>query len=100
MFYLLQVSCLSGKRIVFGKLSRLTYTSTPILSITTMSDIAIHIYSSMDLTMTELQNSHERELDDWAKVFELADPRFKFQGGKHPAGANLWLLVAEWKGDE
>ncbi|KAI6090340.1 S-adenosyl-L-methionine-dependent methyltransferase [Hypoxylon rubiginosum] len=55
---------------------------------------------SMDLTMTELQNSHERELEDWARVFELADPRFKFQGGKQPAGSNLWLLVAEWKGDE
>ncbi|KAI8962773.1 S-adenosyl-L-methionine-dependent methyltransferase [Daldinia sp. FL1419] len=55
---------------------------------------------SMDLTMTELQNSHERELDDWAKLFELADPRFKFQWGKQPAGSNLWVVVAEWKGDE
>ncbi|RYO89405.1 hypothetical protein DL766_010432 [Monosporascus sp. MC13-8B] len=53
---------------------------------------------SMDLTMTEIQNSHERELDDWAKVFELADHRFEFQGGRQPVGANLWLLVAEWKG--
>jgi hypothetical protein len=52
----------------------------------------------MDLCMTELQNSHERELDDWAKVFELADPRFEFKGGQRPAGANLWLMVAEWKG--
>jgi hypothetical protein len=52
----------------------------------------------MDLTMTELQNSHERELDDWAKVFERADPRFEFLGGKLPAGANLWILVARWKG--
>ncbi|KAK4041920.1 S-adenosyl-L-methionine-dependent methyltransferase [Parachaetomium inaequale] len=53
---------------------------------------------SMDLCMTELQNSHERELDDWAKVFELADPRFEFKGGQRPAGSNLWLMVAEWKG--
>jgi hypothetical protein len=53
---------------------------------------------SMDLCMTELQNSHERELDDWAKVFELADPRFEFKGGQQPAGSNLWLMVAEWKG--
>ncbi|RYP60843.1 hypothetical protein DL771_010354 [Monosporascus sp. 5C6A] len=53
---------------------------------------------SMDLTMTEIQNSHERELEDWAKIFELADHRFEFQGGKQPVGANLWLLVAEWKG--
>lgn len=54
---------------------------------------------SMDLTMTELQNSHERELEDWAELFRLADSRFEFQGGKLPKGANLWLLVAEWKGE-
>ncbi|KAM7206072.1 S-adenosyl-L-methionine-dependent methyltransferase [Naviculisporaceae sp. PSN 640] len=55
---------------------------------------------SMDLTMTELQNSHERELEDWAELFKVADPRFDFQGGKLPSGANLWLLVAEWKGEK
>ncbi|KAK0609535.1 S-adenosyl-L-methionine-dependent methyltransferase [Bombardia bombarda] len=54
-------------------------------------------FRSMDITMKELQNSFERELNDWAKIFQLADPRFRFQGGKLPAGANLWLLVAEWK---
>ncbi|CAJ2505647.1 Uu.00g130410.m01.CDS01 [Anthostomella pinea] len=52
---------------------------------------------SMDLTMTEIQNSHERELGAWAKLFKLADPRFEFQWGRQPAGANLWLMVAEWK---
>jgi len=52
----------------------------------------------MDLTMTELQNSHERELEDWAEILKLADARFEFQGGELPTGANLWLLVAEWKG--
>ncbi|KAI0190559.1 S-adenosyl-L-methionine-dependent methyltransferase [Astrocystis sublimbata] len=54
---------------------------------------------SMDLTMTELQNSHEREVDDWAKLFSDTDARFEFQGAKQPPGSNLWLLVAEWKGD-
>ncbi|KAI1181598.1 S-adenosyl-L-methionine-dependent methyltransferase [Nemania serpens] len=54
---------------------------------------------TMDLTMTELHNAHERELGDWAKLFSDADPRFEFQGGKQPPGSNLWLLVAEWKGD-
>ena len=54
---------------------------------------------SMDLTMLELQNSRERELDDWAKLFEEADPRFTFKGGKQPAGANLWILEAVWEGD-
>ncbi|KAI2642063.1 S-adenosyl-L-methionine-dependent methyltransferase [Xylaria nigripes] len=54
---------------------------------------------SMDLTMTELQNSHEREVGDWAKLFNDADPRFKFQSATQPPGSNLWLVVAEWKGD-
>ncbi|TRX96512.1 hypothetical protein FHL15_002784 [Xylaria flabelliformis] len=54
---------------------------------------------SMDLTMTELQNSHEREVDDWAELFKAADARFEFKGAMQPPGANLWLLVAEWKGD-
>lgn len=49
--------------------------------------------------MSEIQNSREREVDDWAKPFELADPGFEFQGAKLPKGANLWMLVAEWKGN-
>ncbi|KAI9646018.1 hypothetical protein NHQ30_005456 [Ciborinia camelliae] len=54
---------------------------------------------SMDLAMLELQNARERELNDWAKLFEEADPRFRFKGGKQPAGANLWILEAVWEGD-
>jgi len=54
---------------------------------------------SMDLTMLELQNSCERELGDWAKLFEEADNRFDFKGGKQPAGSTLWILEAVWKGD-
>lgn len=53
----------------------------------------------MDLTMTEIQNSHEREVDDWAKLFELASPGFDFQFANLPNGANLWMLVAVWKGN-
>ncbi|KAI0465722.1 S-adenosyl-L-methionine-dependent methyltransferase [Xylaria cf. heliscus] len=53
---------------------------------------------SMDLTMTELQNSHEREVDEWAKLFKDTDTRFEFQGATRPPGSNLWILVAEWKG--
>ncbi|KAI1175690.1 S-adenosyl-L-methionine-dependent methyltransferase [Nemania sp. FL0916] len=55
---------------------------------------------SMDLTMTEIQNSHEREVEDWAEIFHDADPRFEFQGAKQPAGSNLGFIVAEWKGSE
>lgn len=53
----------------------------------------------MDLTMSEIQNSREREVDDWAKLFEMAGPGFEFQEAELPKGANLWILVAEWKGN-
>lgn len=53
---------------------------------------------NMDLTMREIQNSHERELEDWEKLFKLADPSFDLQVVKRPVGSNLWILVAEWKG--
>ncbi|KAI1499876.1 S-adenosyl-L-methionine-dependent methyltransferase [Biscogniauxia marginata] len=54
---------------------------------------------SMDLTMTVIQNSHEREVSDWEKIFELAGPGFQFLEAKQPSGSNLWLLFAEWKGN-
>ncbi|GAP82801.1 putative S-adenosyl-L-methionine-dependent methyltransferase [Rosellinia necatrix] len=54
---------------------------------------------SMDLTMTEIQNSYEREAGDWARLFKSADPRFEFQGANQPSGSNLGFVVAEWKGD-
>ncbi|KAF7879473.1 hypothetical protein EAF04_000669 [Stromatinia cepivora] len=54
---------------------------------------------SMDLTMMELQDARERELDDWAKLFEEADKGFRFKGGKKLDRANLWILEAVWEGD-
>ncbi|KAJ4397867.1 hypothetical protein N0V93_002104 [Gnomoniopsis smithogilvyi] len=54
---------------------------------------------SMDLTMTEMQNSHEREVDDWAKLFKGASPGFEFQEAKQPRGSDLWILITEWKGN-
>ncbi len=47
--------------------------------------------------MTQIQNSHEREVDDWAALFHAADSRFTFLGAEQPAGSNLWFVVAEWK---
>ncbi|KAK8123895.1 hypothetical protein PG999_003813 [Apiospora kogelbergensis] len=53
---------------------------------------------SMDLTMTEIQNSHERELDDWKQIIRTASPGFVFQWAKQPPGSNLWIMVVEWQG--
>lgn len=49
--------------------------------------------------MKEIQNSRERELDDWVQLFKTADPRFQFEGAMQPDGSDLWILTAEWKGD-
>ncbi|KAK4216229.1 S-adenosyl-L-methionine-dependent methyltransferase [Rhypophila decipiens] len=53
----------------------------------------------MDLCMAELFNSQERELDDWANLFKLADSRFEFKGAHQPDGSEMSLIVAEWKGE-
>lgn len=58
----------------------------------------IDAYRSMDLTMLEILNARERELDDWARLFEQADNRFKFLGGKQPVGSHLWIIEALWEG--
>ncbi|KAK8066271.1 O-methyltransferase [Apiospora hydei] len=55
---------------------------------------------SMDLTMTEIQNAHERELDDWKQLIHTASPGFKFQWAKQPPGSNLWIMVVEWQGND
>ncbi|KAI1801108.1 S-adenosyl-L-methionine-dependent methyltransferase [Daldinia bambusicola] len=54
---------------------------------------------SMDLTMTEIQNSYERDADDWARLFKSSDPRFEFLEAKQPPGSNLGFVIAEWKGN-
>lgn len=48
--------------------------------------------------MLELQNSREREVDDWVNLLERADWRFKFLGATLPQGSKLHLLEVEWTG--
>lgn len=50
----------------------------------------------MDITMTQLLNAKERELGEWQEMFEQADWRFEFLGGKQPAGSLLWIIEARW----
>ncbi|KAH9884618.1 S-adenosyl-L-methionine-dependent methyltransferase [Xylariomycetidae sp. FL2044] len=51
---------------------------------------------AVDLTMAEIQNSHEREVQDWIALFRLADKRFEFKEAKQPEGSILWILTVEW----
>ncbi|KAI0389134.1 S-adenosyl-L-methionine-dependent methyltransferase [Xylariaceae sp. FL0594] len=55
-------------------------------------------FRAIDLTMAEIQNSRERELDDWRNLFKLADDRFEFQAAHRPDGSNLWIMTVGWKG--
>lgn len=51
----------------------------------------------MDLTMLEIGNARERDIDEWQSLFELADPRFNFKGAKQPLGFILSILEAIWE---
>jgi hypothetical protein len=50
----------------------------------------------MDLTMMEIGNAKERDLDEWKQLFEQADERFVFKGPKMPPGSRLAILEATW----
>ena len=50
----------------------------------------------MDLTMLELNNSKEREVDDWRHLFQAADPRFKLQGIQRPLKSKMSFIEIAW----
>ncbi|KAK6223988.1 hypothetical protein LQW54_000134 [Pestalotiopsis sp. IQ-011] len=54
---------------------------------------------NMDLIQKVMQNSHERDLNTWRKVFMAADPRFEFRGAKQPAGSTLWIIIFQWRNE-
>lgn len=51
----------------------------------------------MDLTMLEIQNSKERDLDEWITLFKRADARYSFKGMTQPPGSSLALLEVIWR---
>jgi hypothetical protein len=55
--------------------------------------------SGFDLAMLELFNAKERERNDWSRLFQEADPRFRFEGARAVAGADLSFICAVWQGD-
>jgi hypothetical protein len=52
---------------------------------------------AMDLTMLEIGNAKERDLDEWTNLFEEADSRFIFQGIKQPLDSRLAIIEATWE---
>jgi hypothetical protein len=51
----------------------------------------------VDIMMMSLMNGKERELDQWKALFEQADPRFKWSGGRKPDGSRLWIYIVTWE---
>lgn len=52
-----------------------------------------------NLIMTTNFNATDRELAEVAKLFEAADPGFRFKGVKTPPGSQISFFEAEWEGD-
>ncbi|KAF1826400.1 S-adenosyl-L-methionine-dependent methyltransferase [Dissoconium aciculare CBS 342.82] len=53
---------------------------------------------SADLTMLQLFNGKERDLQEWQDLLEMADPRFHFRNVSKPAGSALSVMEAVWTG--
>lgn len=51
----------------------------------------------MDVTMLEIGNARERDLDEWISLFGQADSRFTFKGTRQPPGSRLAILEATWE---
>ena len=45
-----------------------------------------------DMTMMQVFNSHEREMEDWKSVFERADERLRLRGVYQPFGSVMSLM--------
>ncbi|KAK9438392.1 S-adenosyl-L-methionine-dependent methyltransferase [Metarhizium brunneum] len=52
--------------------------------------------TALDVTMLEIGNSKERDLDEWKQLFRQADERYVFRGTTQPPGSNLAILRADW----
>lgn len=49
------------------------------------------------MVMLSFFNSHERERDDWERVCQEVDQRFKFVDAWVPEGAALGIIEAVWQ---
>ncbi|KAH8893874.1 S-adenosyl-L-methionine-dependent methyltransferase [Thozetella sp. PMI_491] len=53
-----------------------------------------------DLNMAILFNARDREMSDWARLFETASPGYQFEGEKRPPGSGLSVMAALWHGSD
>ncbi|MCJ1314135.1 hypothetical protein MMC25_007815 [Agyrium rufum] len=55
------------------------------------------IVRNMDVVMLMLLNAQERDKDQFANLFRMADPRFKYLGIRKCEGATLSMIEASWE---
>ena len=51
-----------------------------------------------DMGMKAIQNAKERDEDEWKKLFNSADPRYKFQGAMRVPNYDLAIIEVIWAG--
>ncbi|EAT82400.1 hypothetical protein SNOG_10065 [Parastagonospora nodorum SN15] len=51
----------------------------------------------LDLVMKCFANAKERDFEEWAALFAMADTRFKFLGVRTPPGSKASFIEAEWR---
>jgi hypothetical protein len=49
------------------------------------------------MAMMTLQNSRERDQDDWISLFSRASERFHLASIKRPTGSALSIIEFEWR---
>lgn len=52
----------------------------------------------LDQIMLAGFNAKDREAEEWKRLFEKADPRFKFSGVTGKEGSGLSFIEAVWQG--
>ena len=45
-------------------------------------------------------NGKQRTMAEFQRLFEAADPRFKFQGAVRPEGSGMWIIEATFEETE
>lgn len=51
---------------------------------------------TMDTFLQLTVNAREREVDEWAELFQKSDERYKFKGAWQPRDSHMWFIEAEW----
>ena len=63
------------------------------------TSLANRDFSNFDLSMKQLMNSKERDVDGWISLLQAADPGFRLKGISMPPGSKLAIIEVTWEGE-